>query len=112
MRSVANGTTVTVVRQAAQTLPTYGDTTGSPTTFDVYPCVVWPVSTAELIQGQDTVTWDLNCYMPVGTDILSSDQVEIDGVLYDVVGQSQSWGGQLLKDDLGGVEVQLKAGTG
>jgi hypothetical protein len=103
--------TVTVIRTPSQPLPTFGDVSSPPTRTDVNGCAVWPASTAEFVTGQDTVTWDLNCLLPFGTDVLSSDQVEVDGVIYQVVGRPQHWDSQLLPKSAG-VEVQLKAGTG
>lgn len=103
--------TVTVVRTPAPTLPAYGDNTETAARTDVEGCAVWPTTTAEFVSGQDTTIWDLNCLLPQGTDVLSTDQVEVDGVLYDVVGRPQHWDSQLVNKSAG-VEVQLKAGTG
>ena len=113
MRTVVPfGCTVTIVRTPEPELPSFGDVTGEPETFEVDQCVLWPTSTQEILAaGQDTVIWDMNCFMPPGTDICSGDKVQVGETVYDVWGHPQRWESQLA-GRRAGVEVQLKAATG
>lgn len=105
------GVMVTVTRQAAPVFPTMGDAPAVATTTDIDNCAIWPTTTAELVSGQDTVTWDLTLVVPEGTDILATDKVTFDSTVYEIVGQPQDWRSPFT-GSTPGIVVQLKAGTG
>lgn len=53
--------------------------------------VVAPAGTNELLDAQETVTWDLDLYPPPDASIAPTDRVVIDGVTYAVDGMPQQW---------------------
>lgn len=105
------GETITIVRLAPPTFPTMGDAPAVATSTDIDNCAVWPTQTTELIVGQDTVTWDLDLVVPFGTDVRSDDQVEYEGVTYDIVGRPQPWRSPFTGSTPGTV-INLKSSTG
>lgn len=42
-------------------------------------------------RGREGVIVGLTLYAPHGSDVLHTDQIEVDGVLYDVDGEVGSW---------------------
>lgn len=69
-------------------------------------------SSEALAAGRDpaSVTWTLYC--PAGVEVRASDQVDIDGVLHDVVGHSLDWTQGPWPHPTAGVVVELKRQEG
>lgn len=105
------GETVTIVRRVAPVFPTMGDAPAVATSTVIDNCAVWPTTTAELVNGQDTVTWQLELVVPEGTDILPTDQVAYKGVTYDIDGRPQDWHSPFTGSKPG-IVVNLKTATG
>lgn len=105
------GQTVTVLRRAAPVFPTMGDYPAPDSSTDVKGCAIWPTTSTETVNGQDTVVWGLTVLLPVGTDVLATDQVAFKGITYDVNGQPFTWHSPMTGHEPG-VEVQLRAATG
>lgn len=71
----------------------YGDPVESTTSTTVIPrAFVAPQQGSENNDpGRAGVTVGLTLYAPPGTDLLHTDQVDIDGVRYDVEGEVAAW---------------------
>lgn len=110
-RRLPYGETVTILRMAPPVFPTLGNKTTPAVASTIDGCAFWPTTTAELIFGQDTVTWDASALLPPDTDIEATDQVQVRGQLYDVVGQPQFWRNNFTGREPGYL-VQLKAASG
>ena len=97
MRELAFGDVVTIVRPGAPTRDSYGnDVPGTPTEFPVHGCAVAPrdgtgAGANEIIDARDTVIVGLTLYAPYGTDIRATDQIRVNGELYEVDGQPGSF---------------------
>lgn len=74
-------------------------------------CAVWPMTSSEVITGQDTVTWDYTVLMPADTDVLSTDVVVCRGTRYAVTGMPGSYASPLTGTSAG-LEVHLTTATG
>lgn len=79
--------TETVTRLRAAGRDRNGDPTGDPSEVNIEGCVIWPTGSSEQTFQQDTVTSDYQVLMPPGTDVLPTDQIRWDGVVYDVDGE-------------------------
>lgn len=62
-------------------------------------------------RGRVGVIVGLSLFAPYGTDLLYTDQVEVDGVLYDIEGEPGYWRNPLSTWEAG-VEVALKRSIG
>jgi hypothetical protein len=109
--NVPLGDDVTVIRRTAASTDDYGNDVFTTTETVVKGCVVAPRNSSELIQDQDIVIVGLTVYMPYGTDILSTDQVNINSVVYDVDGVPGSFRSPLTASK-GPVQVALTRYTG
>lgn len=93
MRELPAGDTVTILRPGPPTEDVYGnDVPGTPTEICVPGCAVSPrdstgAGTNEITDARDTVIVGLTLYAPAGTDIRATDQVRVNGELYEVDGQ-------------------------
>lgn len=98
---MARGETVALLRPPAKAR--FGDpAVGAPERFDVPNTLFAPGPSAELGQGAgaNTVDTDGTVYPPrsiltiVPGGPLPTDQFEVRGVVYDIVGDPQDWGGR------------------
>lgn len=105
------GESVSIVRGEAPVFPTMGDAPATASTTVIDGCAIWPTVTTEIVTGQDTVTWDLECLLPPDTDILPTDRVLFDGETYDVVGRPMRWRSPITGRKPG-IQVNLKSQTG
>lgn len=112
--------TAVIVRPMPGDFPRMGDGPTDFRRFAVAGCMTYPNTVTETvsrktgteqINEQDTVSFGLTVLMPPGTDIRASDQVEVDGTLYDVNGQPSKWSSPST-GHRSCIEVQLKGGTG
>lgn len=62
-------------------------------------------------RGRNGATVDASLFLPYGADLLNTDQVEIDSVLYDVVGEIAQWKNPFTGWNAGS-EVALKRAHG
>lgn len=62
-------------------------------------------------QGRQGVIVGLSLYLPFGTDLLHTDQVEVDGTVYDIEGEPGSWKSPLTSWEAG-IEVALRRAQG
>lgn len=62
-------------------------------------------------RGRAGVIVGLSLFAPYGTDLLHTDQVEVDGVLYDVDGEAGQWKNPFTGWKAG-AEVALKRAAG
>lgn len=92
------GRTVTRVRTAVGPVDVRGiPTKGTITRLDIPGCAVAPLGsdrrTAEETseRGRHGTTTGLSLFDPSGTDLTRDDQIEIDGVLYDIDGDPSVW---------------------
>lgn len=90
----------------------YGDPegTGSDTTLD--GCIVAPRTSVDVVErGRQGVVVGLTLYAPFGTDLVHTDRVKVDGVLYDLDGEPGPWKSPFNGWEAG-VEVALKRAAG
>jgi hypothetical protein len=117
VRALPHGKTITIVRPGAPARDDYGnDVPGAPTNIQVPGCAVEPHNTAtagpiEVVDARDTVTSGLKLYAPTGTDLRATDQVIVDGVLYNVYGRSGDYQSPFT-GSTGPVEASLEYVTG
>lgn len=62
-------------------------------------------------QGRHGVIVGLNLYLPYGVDLDRDDQLEVDGVLYEIEGDVGSWKSPLTSWEAG-AEVALRRSAG
>lgn len=113
--------TVTIIRGVDDGGPVMGNGPAATDRFEVDDCLTYPNTVTETVSrktgtevstpSQDTVVFGLTVLMPAGTDIRPTDQVEVNGVPYDVNGLPSVWKSPST-GRRGRVEVQLKGGTG
>jgi hypothetical protein len=86
------GQTVTVLDGSVTGQDSDGnDVRTFPTKATYVNVVVAPAGTNELLNAQETVSWDLDLYPPPGADIQPVDRVVVDSVTYEVFGRKQEW---------------------
>lgn len=87
-----HGQTVTFVHRQLTGEDQYGNDVYGKTNVDVPGCVVAPGNTSENFQGTLQITSDVTVYTPAGTTVdLPVDQMIINGVTYNVVGNPNNW---------------------
>lgn len=80
-----------------------------PSTLEITGCLVAPrYSTEPTEAAQAGVIVGKTLYAPPGSDIVRTDQFEIDGQRFDVEGEPGLWDGT----SAGGLEVALKRAAG
>ena len=73
---------------------------------------VAPRSTSDITErGRFGVIVGLSLFAPYGTDIVHGDQVEVDGVLYEVDGDAGPWKSPFTQWEAG-IEVALRRAAG
>lgn len=113
-----HGRTATVVRRTPGGYDEYGDPIESTVVrVDVDGCAWAPrtaggASSSEIRdRGRQGVIEGLTLYAPAGTDLQPTDQVEVDGVLFDVEGEPGDWRNPFTGRDAG-LEVALRRADG
>lgn len=103
----------TVVRIRPPGRDEYGDPLSADSEEDDIPdCVVSPrLSTEVTAPGRQGVVVGLTLYAPYGTDLVHTDQVKVDGVLYELDGEPGPWKSPFSGWEAG-VEVALKRAAG
>jgi len=104
--------TVVRIRTAPGGTDPYGDPIPSTTTrTDITRCIVEPTGSTEgAARGRIGVVTSWTISAPPGTDVLSTDQLEVRGVSSDVEGEIGDW-----RTDTGGpgsVTVRVKRAVG
>ncbi|WP_435601452.1 hypothetical protein [Streptomyces sp. C10-9-1] len=120
MRALPHGKTITIVRPGPATEDDYGnDVPGPPTEIEVGGCAVEPMDGTgagpnEDTQGRQQVISGLRVFCPYGTVIHATDQVRVDGELYEVYGKPGPGAGFLspFTGSTGPVVVALTLVTG
>lgn len=99
----------TVVRVRPLGNDKYGDPIpGDPPRLDIEGCLVAPLrSTEPADRGRYGAVTGWSVFAPVGADVVHTDQVEIRGVLCDVIGEVAEWEG-----DPSGVVINAQRATG
>lgn len=93
MAELQHGDTIVIVRPGPPTQDAYGnDVPGPPTEIPIENVAVEPrdgsgAGSNEIVNARDTVFSGLTLYAPFGTDVRPTDQIRVDGVLYDVDGR-------------------------
>lgn len=104
---VMNGETITVIRG---TKNSFGDPIAGATHL-IEDCAIYPVTTTEVVAGEDVVVWGLTVLVPEDSDVLPTDRVTARGVTYEVSGQPM-----VHRSPITGrtscVEIHLVAATG
>lgn len=107
------GRTITVVRPT-WVADAYGDLqpTGPPTRTDINDCAIAPRSSSDVTEpARQGVLIGLTVYAPIGADIQPADQIEIDGVLFDIDGDVGRWRSPF-STIVDGTEVALRRAIG
>lgn len=85
---------------------------GDPDRLDLEGCTVAPRSSGDIAdRGRQGVIGGLSLYAPYGVDIVHTDLVEVDGVLYEVDGDPGPWKSPFTEWEAG-VEIALKRAAG
>jgi hypothetical protein len=109
---IPGNASITVLRRTL-TPDRYGDLqpTGEATRTVITGCLVSPRSSADLTSpGRQGVLIGLSVIAPASADILSDDQVEVDGALFDISGDIGRWRSPFSR--LGGLEFALTRAVG
>jgi hypothetical protein len=96
---------------------------GTAQTFDVPGCVVTPRESAPQVggaqqQGRDTVIVGITIYAPPGTDIRTTDRIQVtvgrryQGVTFQVTGEPGDWGRSAFTGTRGPVQFAADRVTG
>jgi hypothetical protein len=82
-----------IVRVRPTGTDVYGDReAGDPDRLTIDSAFVAPRHSNEVHDpGREAVVTGLTLFAPVGSDIVHTDQVEVDGVLYDIDGDPGTW---------------------
>ena len=88
-----HGQTVTIVRQSPGGFDAYGDPIpGTEARTTVSGCAIAPrTSTESTERGRQGVVVGLTVYLPAGSGVMHTDQLEIAGVLHSIVGEPGEW---------------------
>lgn len=106
--------TVTRVRTTPAARDQYNDPDPSPTVDELVldQAFVAPRTTSDIDdRGRQGVIVGMSLYAPVGTDLVHTDQVKVDGVLYDLDGEMGVWTNPLTGWDAG-IEAAIKRAAG
>jgi hypothetical protein len=89
----SRGETVTVIEQAVTGQDALGNDVLGDVETDVGGAVVWPTGSSELVQGQDTVTADLNVLVPptAPVQVTATCRMRVRGEVYEVTGTPGDW---------------------
>lgn len=91
----------------------YGDpTAGTVTRTLLEGCGVAPRESSDINdRGRQGVIVGLNLYAPYGTDLLHTDQVEVDGIIYEAEGEPGQWKSPMSSWEAG-MEIALRRAQG
>lgn len=106
-----HGETLTLITKTVTGRDSYGNVVYGSTTADIPNCPVWPRTSSELVQGQDTVIAGVTAMLPAGTDVKAIDAIGWNGDTYQVDGQPGLYTSPFTGLDPG-IEVQLTKVTG
>lgn len=81
------GETITIHRRTVAGKDAYGDDTFTETNVVLTQVPVVPTTSREVNQGEVMVYDQLTVLLPAGTEISSSDAIEVYGVRYEVQGR-------------------------
>lgn len=85
---------------------------GEPNRLSIDGCSVAPRTSADINgRGRQGVIVGLSLYTPFGADIVHTDQLEVDGVLYDVDGDAGPWKSPFTQWEAG-MEIALTRAAG
>lgn len=102
----------TVVRIRGAGVDDYGDPTGADVRVTLTGCGVAPRTSEDIDdRGRQGVIVGLTLYAPYGTDLLHTDRVEVDGVVYEADGDLGSWKSPLTSWEAG-IEIALRRAAG
>jgi hypothetical protein len=73
---------LTILRDTATGTDAYGMDEVTTAEIAVTGCAWWPSATTEATQGRDTVSTRMQVILPGGTDIRSTDRLQLDGDAY------------------------------
>lgn len=101
------------LRHAPGGMDRYGDaTSGEVDRLLIEGAAVAPRSTDDNNdRGRQGVIVGLSLYTPYGADLIYTDQVEVDGAVYDIEGEPGKWKNPLTSWEAG-IEVALKRAAG
>lgn len=104
---------MTIVRVRGSGYDTNGDpVAGTPARLTIAEAFTAPRETSDLDdRGRNGVIIGLTLFAPYGTDLLHSDQVEVDGTLYNIDGDAGQWKSGLTQWEAG-CEVALVRAAG
>jgi len=86
------GTVVTFINKVVTGVDEYGNDVYGSVNVQVPGCAVSPGNSSEDIQGTSQVISDIIVHAPAGTLVLLPfDQMIVNGVTYNVVGDPRSW---------------------
>lgn len=105
--------TITRVRTTPGGHDQYGDPIPAVTTRTVLDrCTVAPRSSSELAgRGRQGVIVGLSLYGPPGTDLVYTDQVDVDGTVYAIEGEPGRWNNPFTRSREG-IEAALNRAVG
>lgn len=101
------GETVTFLWRTESGRDAHGNPTWTWAETVVSGCVVWPTGSTEQTHGQDQTSERLTVMAPYGTEVRSTDQARVRGLVYEVEGLPSSWRSPLT-GTRAGVEVRLE----
>lgn len=106
-------TTVYRLRREGEPRDKYGDANDTePARTTIDGAFVAPRTSGDVDdRGRDGVIVGLNLYAPHGTDLIHTDQVEVDGTVYDLDGDPGQWKHPHTGWEAG-MEVALKRAAG
>jgi hypothetical protein len=107
------GRPVTVLRDTPGGFDPYGDPVTSTTIRTlIEACAIAPrYSTEPTERGRQGVIVGLSVYAPAGSDITSTDRLEIDGITYVIDGEPAEWVNPFT-GSWPGLEVAVRRATG
>jgi hypothetical protein len=92
MPNLRAGQTVTFVNKVVTGIDDYGNDVYDSATVDVPGCAVSPGVSTQSWQGTEQISADVTVHAPPDTNVdLPRDQMIIDGVVYNVVGNPRGW---------------------
>lgn len=103
----------TVVRIRPLGFDDYGDPVeGDPNRLTLDNCAVAPRSSSDITErGRQGVIVGLSLFAPYGSDVIHSDLLEVDGVLYEVDGEAGPWKSPFTEWEAG-LEIALRRAAG
>src|SRR5690606_5512820 len=101
------GETVVLLRRTQSGRDGHGHPVWSTAEIPVAGCAVWPTGSTEQTHGQDQTSERLTVMAPYGTEVRSTDQARVRGLVYEVEGLPSSWRSPLT-GTRAGVEVRLE----